>query len=676
VALDYPDLNKAQRRVVEHDGGPLLVVAGAGTGKTMTLAPRVAALLRRGVAPERVLLLTFTRRAAGEMLSRAARLGDDEAAGRVWGGTFHAVAHRILRMHAASLGLAPGFSVIDQSDAADLMALVRGEHAGLERRFPRGPTLAAIYSRLAGAQEPLGDVLERDFPWCARDAAAIGDVFTAYTERKRAQALLDYDDLLLWWRAALRTPRLGAVMAGAFDHVLVDEYQDVNAVQVDIVRGLRRERRDVMAVGDDAQAIYGFRAASPRHIRDFPEQFPGTTVVALEENYRSTSPVLAVANAVIDRATAGFAKTLWSRRPGGRRPVLVTCVDETAQSVAVCEELLARHEEGLALREQAVLFRAGWHSAALEVELGRRNIPFVKYGGLRFLQAAHVKDLVALLRIVENPYDELAWFRVLQLLDGVGAAGARRVLGELGVRPPVASPTPLERLAQRSPAVPPAARDELAGLRDALLACHGDAALSPAAQTERLGNALTPLLRRAYDHVEPRLRDLEALVSLAAAQTSRAKLITDLTLDPPAETNDAAGPPGVDEDYVVLSTVHSAKGGEWTAVHVLHATDGMFPLDMALRDPEGIEEERRLFYVAVTRARTDLHVYFPLRFHHHPGRRDDAHGYAQLTRFLTSEVTALFDRRTAGVVAQADPEPAVLAGVASVDTGLQALWGQ
>lgn len=675
MGIDSSGLNDAQQRVVDHDGGPLLVVAGAGTGKTMTLAARVAALLRRGVPPERVLLLTFTRRAAAEMLARAARLGQDEAAERVWGGTFHAVAHRVLRMHAAALGLAPGFSVIDQSDAADLMALVRGEHAGQDRRFPRGPTLAAIYSRVVGAQEPLHDVLDRDFPWCVRDAEAIGTVFTAYTERKRAQALFDFDDLLLWWRAALLTPRLGSVIADSFDHVLVDEYQDVNAVQVDIVRGLRQQRDDVMAVGDDAQAIYGFRAASPRHILEFPQQFPGTTVVALEENYRSTAPVLAVANAVMERATEGYPKTLWSRRPGGQRPVLVTCADEAAQSVAVCQELLARHEEGLALREQAVLFRAGWHSDALEVELGRRNIPFVKYGGMRFLQAAHVKDLLALLRIVENPYDELAWFRVLQLLDGVGAAGGRRILSELGIRPASASPGPLERLAARLPAVPASARGELEVLRDALMACEGQAALSPAAQTERLSTALTPLLRRAYDHVEPRLRDLEALVGLAAGQTSRARLIADLTLDPPAGTSDHAGPPGLDEDYVVLSTVHSAKGGEWRAVHVLHATDGMFPSDMALRDAEGIEEERRLFYVAVTRARSDLLVYFPQRFHHHRGRLDDAHGYAQLTRFLPPDVLELFHRRTAGSVAPADPEPAVLAGVATVDVGLHALWG-
>ena len=672
-------LNQAQRRVVDHGDGPLLVVAGAGTGKTKTLAARVAALLQRGVQPERILLLTFTRRAAAEMLSRAARSADPAAARRVWGGTFHAVAHRILRHHGATVGLGSEFSVLDQGDAADLMGLVRSDRsaASSRGRFPRQDTLVTIYSRVANTQRPLREVLERAFPWCVGDAEAIGRVFAEYAERKRAQQLLDFDDLLLFWAAAAAHASLGPVLSDLFDHVLVDEYQDTNALQAGIVRAMTRHADGVMVVGDDAQAIYSFRAATVHNILAFPNQYPGTEIIALEENYRSTPSVLAVANAVIAEASARHDKQLWSRRPDARRPRLVTCADEQSQAAAVCDTVLSHYEEGIELRDQAVLFRAAHHSAVLELELGRRNVPFVKYGGLRFLEAAHIKDLLALLRVLDNPYDELAWFRALRLADGVGPGHARRLLATLGVRPRSDdAATAADRLRRAAQSAPRSARAELTTLADALAAC-ADGTPEPSLQVGALRRALDPLLRRRYPHAEARLRDLEELEHLAAAYPTRGQLVAELTLDPPAATGDLAGPPSLDEDFLVLSTVHSAKGGEWDAVHVIHAADGMFPSDLATGSPDEIEEERRLFYVAVTRARDHLHIYFPLRYFHRRYGVDDAHHYAQLTRFLPSETRRLFDcsqhGRVASAVTVVADNDAVPVDV-DVDAALRALW--
>jgi ATP-dependent DNA helicase UvrD/PcrA len=639
-------LNPEQRAAVEHLGGPLLVVAGAGSGKTWTLACRVARLVDRGVPPERILLLTFTRRAAREMLSRAEALTGERALGRVWGGTFHATANRLLRMHGGALGLSSGFTVLDRTDTADLMDLIRGE-LGLgegERRFPRKETLADVYSRTVNARKKLADVLEREYPWCADQAEGIRSIFERYTERKRAQNALDYDDLLLFWEALCRHPAAGAAIAEAFDHVLVDEYQDTNAVQADILASLRPTGEGLMVVGDDAQAIYAFRSATVRNILEFPDRFAETTIVTLERNYRSTRPILDATNAVIALSPQRHAKTLWTERAGGPLPSLLTCIDERDQADAVSRAILGHRERGTALREQAVLFRAGHHSDLLEVELTRRNIPFVKYGGLKFLESAHVKDALAVLRIADNPRDEVSWFRVLQLLDRVGPAGARRVMAAIGLAAPG---DPMARFLETAIAVPAPARTELDALRETFrdLAGFGQDG-APAPQVERVRRFLEPLLRRRYDQPEPRLRDLEQLEQLATGHANRERFVTDLTLDPPVSTSDLAGPPHLDEDYVTLSTIHSAKGGEWDVVHVIHAADGMIPSDMATGDPDGLEEERRLFYVALTRARDELHVSFPLRYHRSNRGLEDRHWYAQLTRFLPEEVRGRFALET------------------------------
>ena len=433
----FEDLNPEQLAAVSHGEGPLLVVAGAGSGKTMTLAARVASLIERGTRPERILLLTFSRRAAREMVSRAARLATSDT-GRVWGGTFHAVGNRLLRLHGRALGLTPDFTVLDQADGADVMNLLRDElgYSARERRFPRKDTLAAIYSRTVNAGEQLTDVLKRHYPWCLDEAEGIREIFRAYTERKRQQHVLDYDDLLLFWKALATSPATASQLAGMFEHILVDEYQDTNALQADILEGMRpaASPRNLTVVGDDAQAIYGFRAATVKNILEFPERFPDATMIKLERNYRSTPPILAASNAVIALSPQRHEKTLRPTRPGETRPILRACLDEAEQSDAVCRAVLEHREEGVPLKSQAVLFRAAYHSDHLEVELARRNIPFIKYGGLKFMEAAHVKDALSCLRILENPLDEVSWFRVLQLLDGMGPASARRLMEELEVR--------------------------------------------------------------------------------------------------------------------------------------------------------------------------------------------------------------------------------------------------
>jgi DNA helicase-2/ATP-dependent DNA helicase PcrA len=584
----------------------------------------------------------------------------------------------LLRQHGERFGLGGGFSVVDQGDTADLMHLARQTIAAdaveeRRRRFPRKDTLVSVYSRVVNAGQPLRDVLVRSFPWVREHESTIAAIFDAYTQRKRDQALLDFDDLLLYWRAAAVDPVIGPVLADAYDHVLVDEYQDTNRVQADIVAALRAGGRALTVVGDDAQAIYGFRAATVHNMLDFPTRFPDTTTITLERNYRSTQPILDLANAVLADATEGYEKRLWTTSPGGGKPVLATCPDESAQAEAVADLILEHHEAGTALRQQAVLFRSAHHSDLLELELRRRNIPFVKYGGLRFLEAAHVRDLLAALRVLDNPRDELAWYRLLQLLDGVGPAGARKAMDDLGVHR--GDGDVLGRFVEGGGALPAKAADDGALLRSALSDCQ-DQSLRPGAQIERLRQGLEPLLRRRYDNAEVRLRDLDALGRVAGSYESRARMVAELTLDPPVSTGDLAGPPLLDDDYVILSTVHSAKGGEWRVVHVIHAADGMFPSDMATGDRESIEEERRLFYVALTRAQEHLHLYAPLRYHHGgPFGRGDRHSYGQRTRFLPPSVDGLLEHRAvrASPADEAIPVPAV-ALPSAVDDALRGLW--
>ena len=631
----FEELNVEQRTAVRHPGGPLLILAGAGTGKTTTLCGRVAWLVAGGVAPERILLLTFTRRAAREMLQRArALVAMPNGARGVLGGTFHSVAHYFVRRHAASLGLPAGFGVLDAGDAADVIDLVREEHGHAERgrRFPKKSTLLDIYSRTVNAQRPLSGVLAESFPWCQEHRDDIAGLFRAYTARKRALGVIDLDDLLLYWRGLATDEVVGAQIEAMFDHVLIDEYQDVNGLQVDIVRHLRRERRDVTAVGDDFQAIYGWRAASARHILDFPEHFPDATVVTLESNYRSTQPILNVANALSEQAERVFPKRLRTDREGGVAPELVFCRDEAAQASEIADRVLEARERGMDLRQQAALMRTSHDSALLELELSRRQIPFVKYGGLRYLEAAHVKDLIALFRLADNPVNEISWFRVLQLLEGVGPATARRVLDLLVTADGdmlAAWPTARDKL-------PADARGLADGVIKALRAARTETAAG--VRAELLGRSLAPLIKARYPDGALRLKDVDQLVAAAREASALSQFVSELVIDPPASSSDLAGPPHLDEDYLVLSTIHSAKGLEWHAVHVLALYDGNFPACMAAGSTETIDEERRLLYVAMTRARRQLHLYVPVRYYHRPHGIDDAHGYGKPSRFLTDEV--------------------------------------
>jgi DNA helicase-2/ATP-dependent DNA helicase PcrA len=666
------ELNPEQRRAATHSGGPLLVLAGAGTGKTTTLCSRVAWLLNEGIRAERMLLLTFTRRAAREMTQRARAMVEraSRAPARVVGGTFHSVAHRMVRLHASSLGLSAGFGVLDAGDAADLIDLVRQERgqAGLPRRFPRAQTMLDIYSRTVNAQAQLADVLAESFPWCEEHRDALAEAFRAYVARKRELGVLDLDDLLLYWRALANDEVTGRAIAGMFDHVLVDEYQDVNGLQVDIVRSLRAERPGLTVVGDDLQAIYGFRSASARHILEFTAHFPDAEVVTLERNYRSTAPILAVANAVSAQDPIGYPKRLWSDREGGS-PELVFARDESDQAQQVCERVLAAREEGVELRSQAALFRAGHDSDLLELELTRRGIPFVKYGGLRYLEAAHVKDLIALLRLATNPADEVSWFRLLQLLDGVGPVRARLILDAL--RPPEGGPPRLGRWAHAAEHLPAGSREHASGLIDAL--ADGAAQQSAGAHVERLCAALMPLIRVHYPDAGARSGDLEHLLAAARGAEDVRDFVSELVLDPPASSADLAGPPHPDEDYLVLSTAHSAKGLEWDIVHLIGAYDGNFPADMNAANEESIAEERRLFYVAITRPRRRLHVYVPIRYYHRPRGGDDAHGYGKASRFLTDEVQRMFAlTRTADT---AMPAPKGERPARRIEVSVDALFG-
>jgi DNA helicase-2/ATP-dependent DNA helicase PcrA len=669
-------LNDRQREAVLHGDGPLLVIAGAGCGKTRTLASRVARLVDEGIPADRILLLTFTRRAAAEMLRRSGALISNRSVGKVWGGTFHAVANRLLRKYGSAVGLQDGFTVIDQSDAASLFGMIRTElgYSGSKQRFPKKETIAAVYSRTVNARTPLTETVEDRFPWVIDHVEALRKIFRAYTARKKAHNVVDYDDLLLYWNALLDSPAGGSVRS-LFDHVLVDEYQDTNRSQAEILASLCGIAGNLTVVGDDAQAIYSFRGATVENILEFPETYENATVVTLEQNYRSTPQILNAANAVIKASPETFQKELWTKRAAGRMPDLITCFDESAQAELVADQVLDHRESGIPLRDQAVLFRTGHHSAGLEIELSRRDIPFVKYGGLRFLEAAHVKDLLALLRILDNPKDELAWDRVLQMIPGIGPATTKKLVDHLDGEAAQAGSDRLIALTTARFPVVSEAREPLAELQKALTDCRGIASSEPgpAEQIERLIPFCALVFDRSYDDSAARLADLQQLAGLASEYGTRSRFLTEITLDPPASTSDLAGPPHLDDDYLILSTIHSAKGGEWRSVFVIHAADGNIPSDMAISDPGGLEEERRLLYVALTRAKDHLHVTVPQRFYHKRFSSSREHSYALPSRFLDPAMEQ-FDEITVGIPQHGDGVEMLASGEDPVADVLEDLW--
>ena len=651
----FATLNPRQREAVCHgldlaapDHRPLLLVAGAGSGKTNTLAYRVANLILKGSDPNRILLLTFSRRAATEMERRAGQV-----IGRVlglrlsqqqptlsWSGTFHAIGARLLRAHALRIGLDPSFTIHDRGDSEDLLGLVRHE-LGLSsksRRFPMKGTCLAIYSRVVNSTEALATVLRKHFPWCDQWEAELKGLFGAYVEAKAMQNVLDFDDLLLFWSAMLTDAELAGAIGGEFDHVLVDEYQDTNLLQASILKAMKPDGKGVTVVGDDAQSIYSFRGATVRNILDFPHQFSQPAcIVTLERNYRSTQAILDVSNALIEASSERHAKALWTDRSTSHRPQLVLVPDEAHQARWVADSVLAQREAGLRLKSQAVLFRTSSHSAALELELARRNIPFVKFGGLKFLEAAHIKDMLAILRFAANPRGRIAGFRVAQLIPGIGPATATRLLDAMDQ-----AAEPWGALAEF---VPPTAVDGAqwqtfvglyAALRPGQLAWPADLDIAT--------RWYLPHLERLHDDAQARRGDLEQLSAMACGHGTRERFISELTLDPPELTSARADNASLDEDYLILSTIHSAKGQEWTAVHVLNVVDACIPSDMAAGNAAEIEEERRLLYVAMTRAKEHLHLLVPQRFYvTHQAARGDRHVYASRTRFISDADAARFE---------------------------------
>ena len=691
---EYLDaLNPAQREAATFGerskngplgAGPLLIVAGAGTGKTMTLAHRVAHLVVEGVDTRRILLLTFTRRAAHEMTRRVESIlrqalaeknnGKLPAGILPWSGTFHSVGNRLLRRFAPSLGLDPGFSVLDRGDAADLMDVARHE-LGLSktsRRFPKKDTCLAIYSRCVNAQESLQDTLQRHFPWCADWESELRALFRHYVERKQEIQVLDYDDLLLYWSHLVGERDFAVEIGSWFDHVLVDEYQDTNLLQARILEALKPDGAGVTVVGDDAQSIYSFRAAEVENILGFPAQYsPPARVITLEQNYRSTQSILDSANCLIADGERQYRKSLRSQAAVGGKPRYVTVEDGDAEAEFVVEAILASREEGLELKRQAVLFRGSHHSDRLEIELVRRNIPYVKYGGLKFLEAAHVKDVLAVLKWAENPKNEVAAFRVLKLLPGMGPRNAQHCFRHLA-----SAAFRVDSLQSFRP--PAATRAEWGGFCE-LMTTLASAELEDRGWQGQLGAVrrwYKPQLERIYDGVETRAADIEQLEQISGRYPTRERFLTELTLDPPGAAGDLAGDPLLDEDYLVLSTVHSAKGQEWDAVYVLNVTDGNFPSEFAAGEPKLIEEERRLLYVAMTRARQSLTLIAPLRFHVTQQRRDgDRHVYGARSRFVTDSLLGTLQQCWRGRGEAAPGSEAVSARRIDVASRMRDMWG-
>ena len=658
-------LNREQRRAVEHGvrkknaapGTALLVIAGAGSGKTNTIAHRVAHLIVNGADPRRILLMTFSRRAAAEMTRRVERIARQvmgSSAGVMtealtWAGTFHGIGARLLREYADQIGIAPAFTIHDREDSADLMNLVRHERglSKTESRFPTKGTCLAIYSRCINAELAIEEVVGMTFPWCSTWAAELKELFAAYVDAKQRQNVLDYDDLLLYWAQTLSDPGLADEIGDRFDHVLVDEYQDTNRLQAAIILALKPGGRGLTVVGDDAQSIYSFRAANVRNILDFPAQFsPAAEIITLERNYRSTQAILAAANGVIGLAAERFTKNLWTDRNSGARPRLVSVRDEADQACYIAERVLENRESGSTLKQQAVLFRTSHHCGPLEVELTRRNIPFVKYGGLKFLDTAHVRDILALLRFVENPRDGIAGFRLMQLIPGIGPASAQEVLDHM-----MGAADPIRALLDMPS--PSRAGDDWGTFVETVASLRAGRSGWPAELVcARLW--YEPHLERLHEDAITRRADLIQLEQIASGYPSRERFLTELTLDPPDATSDQSGVPLLDEDYLVLSTIHSAKGQEWKSVFVLNVVDGCIPSDLGAGTSAEIEEERRLLYVAMTRARDDLDLVVPQRFFTHgQNAQGDHHVYAPRSRFIPNELLGLFERMA---WPEADPE--------------------
>ncbi len=634
LSIDYAAaLNAQQLAAVTAGEGPSLVIAGAGSGKTRTLVYRVAYLIDSGIDPSQILLLTFTRKSSQEMLERAGELIGVRSE-RVRGGTFHSVANMLLRRYGRSIGLEPGFTILDRGDAEDLIALVRAQ-LGLnekDKRFPRKGTIAEMFSKSENTLRPLAEIVVEEFDHFSDHLDALEQLQRGYQASKRQRQLVDYDDLLvLLRRLVMEDEGIRRTVSSLYRYILVDEYQDTNRLQADVVRHLAFTHQNVMVVGDDAQSIYAFRGATFKNIMEFPTLFPGTTIYKLEENYRSTQPILNLANTIIEEAKEKYSKHLFTRKLDGPLPVLVEAAGENAQSRFIAQKILELREEGVPLGEMAVLFRSSFHSFDLEIELSRHGLPFVKRGGVKFIETAHVKDLLAHMRVVANPLDAVSWHRVLMLIEGVGPKKAQDVMAAL-----VKSPNPYRALSEMTGRSGKGLKDLALTLES--LAGAGD--LRPAEQVGHIYEYYLPILKEHYDDYPKRTRDLDHLQTIAEGYQAVETFLSDLALEPPDGNAARAEAPDRDDERLVLSTIHSAKGLEWQCVFVIWIVDGRFPSVYSFREDEGLEEERRLFYVSVTRAKRHLYLTYPINVFD----RGSGMVLSKPSRFLDPVSPALLDQ--------------------------------
>lgn len=606
-SIPYKDvLNPAQYEAVTTLEGPLLVIAGAGSGKTRTLTYRVARLVEGGVPPGSILLLTFTRKASQEMLRRATTLLDERCE-KVAGGTFHSFANFTLRRYAQKLGFESGFNILDRADAEDAIDLLR---ARLQlnvkgRRFPHKRTIANVFSKAVNKAVPVEEIILKDYAHFMKDAADLLRLCDAYQTYKKKHCLMDYDDLLIYLKALLEGNQdVRERLSQTYGYIMVDEYQDTNKLQADIVRLLAVTHHNVMVVGDDSQSIYAFRGASFGNIMDFPKIFPDTKIVKLEENYRSTQPILSVANVIIDRAREKYTKVLFTQKKDGAPPALVTAEDEDMQAQFVAQRVLELREEGVPLSDIAVLFRASYLSFDLEIELNRRNIPFVKVGGFKFMETAHIKDLLAHMKILANPHDPVSWHRVLLLLESIGPKAADEIFQ--GV---VSSGAGIRGLATIEPK--PRYANAFNKFRQAMADFETDH-LPVAEIGTKLARYYQPILEKKFDDYPKRAKDLEHVLAIMDRYESLERFLSDMALEPPNASIDNVLATDYDDEQLVLSTIHSAKGLEWHTVFIISALEGRFPAAYAARNDEEVEEELRLMYVAATRAKENLFFTYPI----------------------------------------------------------------
>ena len=605
-------VNASQYEAITATEGPLLVIAGAGSGKTRTLTYRVARLVEEGVPPSSILLLTFTRKAAQQMLQRATQLLDSRC-GQVAGGTFHSFGNTILRKYASHLGFPPSFAIMDRVDAEAAISILRKEidAAAKHRSFPRKHTLANIFSRAVNKMTTIEDVVYDDYPHLSSDMEAVVSLFQAYKHHKSQHQLLDFDDLLVYLQQLLKThPDIRDRISSSFQYIMVDEYQDTNKIQAEILYLLTGVHKNIMVVGDDSQSIYAFRGANFRNIMEFPNMFPGTRIITLEENYRSVQPILNLTNVIIDQAREKYSKTLFTRKSGGSTPVLVNAWDENSQSLFVVRKIQELNQKGVALDKIAVLFRAGFHSFDLEIELNREQIPFIKVGGFKFVESAHIKDVLAHLRVIFNPHDRISWYRILLLINKIGPTTAQKIFE--AIKNERSGTTGLLTMNFQT-----AAAQGLNRLKD--LFSQFDSEPMPVA---KMGEAIIkyylPILKERHDDHPKREKDLEQLHAIMERYGNLEHFLTDMALEPPNNSvGNRLSTETPSEDRLVLSTVHSAKGLEWHTVFIIWALDGRFPSSQSLYKDEDLEEELRLMYVAATRARENLYFTYPGQAYDH-----------------------------------------------------------